>query len=235
MPEQVERKPSKAVPRAERGKRIDPPTNEQAALARELSSLPRSAQKKLILSTKQTGIIINREPKTMEADRRNQRKAIAEGKPIDPQHPMSIPYIAPAGDEREVQYIASDVVDYLNRRYATVDRSFLKRGTPQPANLAMRGFQSWLAQGSASETWPFCILPGGRPLDMAEAIATGRLSDEIERLNLREFSTRLADAASNDTSKAEAVALAQASPKPKRSTKPDAQAKSKWDRPGGPI
>lgn len=234
MAEPTTKPKSKAVPRAARGKRIDPPSNEQTALAREIAALTRAAQKKLILSTKQTGIIINREPKTMEADRRKQRALIAAGKggEIDPAHPMSLPYIPPRGDEREVHYVASDVVDYLNRRYATVDRSFLKRGAPLPTDLAMRGFQSWLALGSASDTWPFCIQQDGRPLDMAEAIATGRLSDDIERLNLREFSTRLADAASRVSSRGEATAVAKAA---KRAKSMAAKAKSRWDKPGGPI
>jgi len=234
MPEPTTKAQSKAVPRAARGKRADPPSNEQAALARAIAELPRAAQKKMFLSTKQTGIIINREPKTMEADRRKQRALIAAGKAdeIDPTHPMSIPYIPPKGDEREVHYIASDVADYLERRYATVDRSFLKRGEPLPADPAMRGFQSWLTMGSSSDTWPFCIQPDGRPLDMAEAIATGKLNDDIERLNLREFSTRLADAASRASSRGEKTSLSKAAklPKPKI-----VESESKWDKPGGPI
>jgi len=234
MTESTAKAGSKAVPRAARGKRIDPPSNEQTALAREIASLTRAAQKKLVLSTKQTGFIINREPKTMEADRRKQRALVAAGKggEIDPTHPMSLPYVPARGDEREVHYIASDVVDFLNRRYATVDRSFLKRGAPLPADPAMRGFQSWLALGSASDTWPFCVQPDGRPLDMAEAIATGRLGDDVERLNLREFSARLADAASRASSRGEAAVVARAT---KRTKSTSAKAKSRWDKPGGPI
>ena len=71
---------SKSVPRTERGKRIDPPSNEQQSLIREIASMARSAQKKCKLSSKQTGILINREPKTMEADRRKQRALLAAKK-----------------------------------------------------------------------------------------------------------------------------------------------------------
>lgn len=210
--------------------------------------MPRSAQKKYKLSTKQTGIIINREPKTMEADRRKQRALVAAMKKaketggdapeIDLKHPMSLPYAPPTGDEREVQYFASDIVDYLDRLYATVDRSFLKRGAAPSTDPMMRGFQSWLSFGSPADTWPFCIQPNGRPLDMAEAIATGRLNDDIERLNLREFSTRLADAASRGSSSEEARSIRAATPKAKRiATDPTTpnERKRKWTRPGGPI
>ncbi|MDY0747925.1 hypothetical protein SNE35_25715 [Paucibacter sp. R3-3] len=234
MAESTTKSKSKAVPRAARGKRIDPPSNEQTALARELASLTRSAQKRLILTTKQTGIIINREPKTMEADRRKQRalKAAGQADQIDPTHPMSLPYIPAHSDEREVHYVASDVVDYLGRRYATVDRSFLKRGAPLSADPALRGFRSWLSQASVAETWPFCIQADGRPLDMAEAIATGRLNDDIEQLNLREFSTRLADAASRATSLGESIEVGAAV----RTAKTRGAAKrTTWDKPGGPI
>lgn len=247
MAEPTPNSKSKSVPRAARGKRIDPPSNEQQALIRELASMPRSAQKKYKLSTKQTGIIINREPKTMEADRRKQRALVAAMKKaketggdapeIDLKHPMSLPYAPPAGDEREVQYFASDIVDYLDRLYATVDRSFLKRGAAPSTDPMMRGFQSWLSFGSPADTWPFCIQPDGRPLDMAEAIATGRLNDDIERLNLREFSTRLAEAASRGGSSKEARAIRAATPKAKRiaTDPPLNERKRRWSKPGGPI
>ena len=204
--------------------------------------MARSEQEKYKLSTTQTGFIITREPKTMESDRRKQRALLAAKKKakktgekaveIDLTHPMSLPYAPPTGNEREVQYFASDIVDYLDRLYATVDRSFLKRGAAPSSDPKTRGFQSWLSFGASSDTWPFCIQPDGRPLDMAEAIATERLNNDIERLNLREFSTRLADAASRTSSEREAEALA----KPIKARKLKAgDKKSKWSNPGGPI
>lgn len=248
MAEPTTKPKSKAVPRKERVKRVDPPSNEQRALIREIAALARSEQEKYKLSTKQTGIIINREPKTMEADRRKQRALLAAKKKskqtgekaveIDLTHPMSLPYVPPTGDEREVQYFASDIVDYLDRLYATVDRSFLKRGAAPSTDPRMRGFQSWLSFGSPADTWPFCIQPDGRPLDMAEAIATGRLNDDIERLNLREFSTRLADAASRGASSEEARAIRVATPKAKRNASDPAplnERKQRWTKPSGPI
>lgn len=210
--------------------------------------MARSEQEKYKLSTKQTGFIINREPKTMESDRRKQRALLAAKKKakktgekaveIDLTHPMSLPYAPPTGNEREVQYFASDIVDYLDRLYATVDRSFLKRGAAPSSDPKTRGFQSWLSFGASSDTWPFCIQPDGRPLDMAEAIATGRLNDVIERLNLREFSIRLADAASRGASSEEARAIRVGTQKAKRiANDPTAlnERKQRWSKPGGPI
>lgn len=230
MPTSAKKTVEAAEPRGPRGKRPAPLTNEQVAILRELWSLPKGARAVLELSPKQVAALTGRAPKTLDKDRREQRAALEKKQKIDPQHPMSLPYVPPAGTEREVRYIAQDLLDYLARRAKVVDRSFLKRGAENPR---MRGFQSWLAFGSPAETWPFCMQADGRPLDMAEAIATGRLTQEAERLNIREFCDRLAEAASRSGADSEAAVLDRATPRARRRPAPERAAR--WKKPGGPI
>jgi hypothetical protein len=219
-----------AEKRGPRGKKTPPLTNEQAAIIGALASLPARARKVLPLTPKQVSALIGgRAPKTMDKDRRDQRAAINDGRKVDPTHPMSLPYVPPVGSEREVQYLAQDVLDYLERRAKLVDRSFLKRGSADPT---MRGLQSWMSFASPSDTWPFVIQDDGRPLDMAEAIRTGRLTPEAQRLNLREFCDRLAEAASRAGTRSERAELERRTP---RARTPGPKRDERWKRPGGPI
>lgn len=230
MPTSAKKTVEAAEPRGPRGKKPAPLTNEQVAILRELWSLPKGARAVLELSPKQVAALTGRAPKTLDKDRREQRAALEKNQKIDPQHPMSLPYVPPAGTEREVRYIAQDLLDYLARRAKVVDRSFLKRGAENPR---MRGFQSWLAFGSPAETWPFCMQPDGRPLDMAEAIATKRLTEDAERLNIREFCEKLANAASRSGVDAEREELENSTPR--ASNRGAKKPATRWDRPGGPV
>ncbi len=216
--------------RGPRGKKPPPLTNEQAAVIGALASLPARARKILPLTPKQVSALLGgRAPKTMDKDRRDQRAAIKDRRKVDPTHPMSLPYVPPVGSEREVQYLAQDVLDYLERRAKLVDRSFLKRGSADPT---MRGLQSWMSFAPPSETWPFSIQEDGRPLDMAEAIRTGRLTEQAERLNLREFCDRLAEAASRSGTRTERVELDKRTPRARLSAP---EREDRWKKPGGPI
>ena len=217
-------------PRGKRYKKAPKPlSNEQLALLDEFTKLGVRAQKLKVLSAQQVGALIDREPKTLEEDRAKQRKALAKGDPIDLTSPISIPYAAPATGEKEVKYILHDVLEYLDRVYSRIDRSFLKTAR---AGIAMRGIQSWLAYGSAADLWTFCIQPDGRPLSMADAIATDRLTDDTQRLTIGEYSEKLAKAVNAKHARDENTRIAKSSRKP-REVKVDR--KDRWVRPGGPI
>lgn len=221
----------KHEPRGPRGKKPLPPTNEQDAAIKALSALTKKQLRMKVLTPGQVGALIIRNPRTMEADRTKQRKAKLDKKlKIDPTEPASIPYIPASAGEREVQYLASDVLDYLDRRFAHIDRNHLKRGGPP--DPAMRGFQSWLSMADAAQTWPFCIQPDGRPLDMMEAIATDRLNGDPVRLNIREFSDMLAKAANDKQIGEEKASYAKAT---RKVAKPSTDRKTKWGEPGGPL
>ncbi|NMM11946.1 MAG: hypothetical protein HHJ17_00180 [Rhodoferax sp.] len=225
-------KPGEAKePRGPRYKKAPKPlSNEQLALLDECTQLSVSAQKRKLLTPQQVGAFVDREPKTLEEDRAKQRNAIAAGTQIDLTSPTWIPYAPPASGEKEVKYFLHDVLQYIDRVYSKVDRSFLKR--VQAGNVAMRGFQSWLAYGSPADLWTFCIQPDGRPLSLAEAIATDRLTDDTQRLTIGEFSERIRHAASNSFSQHEKAEVGKGTGKPKEATK---DRKDRWTKPSGPI
>ena len=56
------------------------------------------------------------------------------------------------------------------------------------------GFQAWTAIASPVDEWPFSIRADGRPMDICAAILLGKLTGDVERLTLQQFSERLADA-----------------------------------------
>ena len=214
----AQRAPS-ANPRGPRyNKRLAPITNEQASLLKELVAMSPKERAVTILTPTQVAAIVGRGAKTMERDRALQRKAIKDNQPIDGASPSSLPYAPPSAADKEVRYFASDVLDYINRVYDKVDRSFLRavRGD----DPAMRGFQSWLSLAGPGDRWTFCVQPDGRPLDLGEALATDRLTDDTVALTLLEFSSRMADAARRASANSEAAALARAANKAVHPGKP---------------
>lgn len=225
-------KPGEAKePRGPRYKKAPKPlSNEQLALLDECTKLSVSAQKRKLLTAQQAGAFVDREPKTLEEDRAKQRIAIAAKTRIDPTSPTSIPYAPPSAGEKEVKYILHDVLQYIDRVYSKVDRSFLKRA--QSGNPEMRGIQSWLAYGSAADLWTFCIQPDGRPLSLAEAIATDRLTNDTQRLTMGEFSERISKAAKRMQAMSEKVSISKSTRKPKQ---PPKDRTDRWTTPGGPI
>jgi len=167
--------------------------NEQVAIVVAIASLSRKAQRMLLLTPQQVAVLLGRKVKTLEKDRHDRKRALAAGKAIDPMHPMSLPFVAPAAGEREVRYLASDVAAHLAKRAGSVARTKPNlNSTRLPARAG--GFQSWLAHAAPTETWPFCMLPNGRPIDMAEAIASGQLGGESRRLTIFEYLESLASA-----------------------------------------
>ena len=222
--------------RGPRGKKPSPLINEQVDLIAKISSLSIKGQKDLELTPKQIGTLTGRKPKTLETDRRQQREVIEamkkdKTKKMDLLHPMSLVYLPATGKEREVRYTAYDLHRYLARRFKSANRSFLKRGG-SPMDPELRGFQSWLSYADAADTWPFCIQADGRPLDMCEAIATGRLTEDSMRLNIHEFSDQIANAVSKSYSKEEAPKIAKAA---KKGRAKKVVRTSRWDTPGGPL
>ena len=236
--------PSKRVPsanpRGPRWKKPPPELNEQLAVLKAMSdAIEKGLDEAWPLSPKQVSALTGRKPKTLERDRREQRSIIEgnKGKPlaeqvkIDPLHPMSLPYLPPSVTEREVQYIVSDLLAYLKRRAKTVDRSFLRRAQSQE-DPALRGLQSWLSTATASDTWPFCIQEDGRPLDICEAFATKRLTEDAVRLNISEFTEQLAKAVSKAHTQGEKKVIAKVA---KAGKKAASKKVDRWNKSGGPI
>jgi len=218
-------------PRGPRFKKVVPRmTNEQIAAIEALASLSPRALKITLLAPQHVAPMIVRGVKTMEGDRGKQRKLLKDKMPIDLTSPVSLPYVPPADKDKEVRYVAADVKKYLARVYGTVDRSFLRGARAD--DPSMRGFQSWMSMGAPADTWTFCVQKDGRPLSLAEAIATNRLTDDTVSLTLGEFSVRMSKAAKRLQAMADKVEIGKAARKPKQ---PPKERKERWTKPGGAL
>jgi len=212
------------------GKRTSPGTSMNEARQRidlisQLSGLPAKAQKLVELTTKLTGIMLCREARTLEKDRKARDDAKAKKKKIDGRSYASLPYIPPAEGEREIKYRAYDVLKMLGRRSGGSKGTALARGIPKQDDPRAHGFRSWLAHGTADEEWPCCIQPDGRPLPIAQAIATGADTSETEHLTIGAYCERLADAVSLAFAKSEREELEKAAKAPKKKPAKKASAK----------
>lgn len=75
-------------------------------------------------------------------------------------------------------------------------REALSAKRKQEAQMATRvAFSSFLQSSTVLDTWPFSIQADGRPIDLYAAILDKKLTGRAERLTLREFGKRVADAA----------------------------------------
>lgn len=86
-------------------------------------------------------------------------------------------------------------------------------------NTAHRGFGAFMQTATGADTWAFSIQNDGRPMDLYGAILDNKLTGHAERLNLREFADRLADAASQAGSNQEADEIGAGIRIPKKSKK----------------
>lgn len=165
-----------------------------------------AAQREItMLSAMETSVLLKISIGTLDRARSKRRELQQAEASIAPTSHASIPFSRPS-DDGPVQYFVQDVVDFLTRLRAAAQTP------PQPiAALAkLEGIRSWLARGSAADDWPFSIQEGGRPMDMMDAISVGALTGAAERLTLREFGDRVAQAAAAEFSAAEKAALEEA-------------------------
>lgn len=101
-------------------------------------------------------------------------------------------------------------------------------------NATYRGFSSFMQTATAADTWPFSMQKDGRPMDLYAAMLDGKLTGNAERLNLREFSSRLADAATQAYSDEQARALESGKPLAKDSGEKKPRT-DRWTKSGGPV
>lgn len=187
---------------------------ERMSIIESATQLGEAGRSIVRVSTTVLAAILDREPRAIEQDRKKLRDARELKLPVDPLHPCSIPFGEPTAEGREIEYYLSDVIEFLQRRSASVDRSHLPGHDPVSVIILPRGIHRWMSEASPAETWGFSIQPDGRPMDLSQAIATSNLTENAERLTLREFGTRLADASSASFHDSEAAALWGASASP---------------------
>ena len=170
--------------------------NKRLALVESLRKMNPEDRKRGLFNPKTVSVLLDREIETLEKDRSKQRKAIKGEKPIKKSSYSSISYIQPESVGGEIKYTANALIRFLDDLAETETRPLLMRGQDASKDPKFRGFPSWLSYGSPADTWPFCIQADGRPLPFEEAVATGRITEDVEGLNIRKFAERIAEAVS---------------------------------------
>jgi hypothetical protein len=178
--------------------------NKRLALVESLRKMNPEDRAKGLFNPKTVSVLLDREIETLEKDRSKQRKAIKGETPIKKSSYSSISYIPAESVGGEIKYTANALIRFLDDLAETETRPLLMRGQDASKDPKSRGFTSWLSYGSPADIWPFCIQADGRPLPFEEAVATGRITDDVEGLNIRSFAERIADAASRSFTDKEA-------------------------------
>jgi hypothetical protein len=174
-------------------------------LVSRVAEMPSKRRKFTMLSAIEASVLLKISIGTLDRARSKRRDLEQAGERIPATSHASIPF-ARSGDEGPVQYFAQDIVKFLKRlRKASDSTESLISAAPLPLNT--EGIRCWLATANATDTWPFSIQPGGRPLDFMDAISQNILTGDARRLTLREFGNQLGDAAAAASALKESVAL----------------------------
>lgn len=164
--------------------------------------------KRIRLSSEEAAAFLGISIRSLEAARSIAKEAVDSGEDIDPNHESSIPF----RDGSMIQYSAFHLLEFFDRAEFTVgggrrmpDHLKGPRKKEETANSiagmadflgkCARNFMGWMQTASTVETWPFSIQNDGRPIDLHTAYLEEKLTGKAERLNLREFSERLANVA----------------------------------------
>lgn len=187
----------------QRGKRASLSANkrERTRLVAKLATMSEKVEKLTELSIEEVSVLFGRSIKTLEKDRAEHKAARQTKTHIAPGHPAALKFHQ-AEDGGPVTYFAAHALEHLRARF---DAAEGRLGAAPPS--VARGFQTWLQEATAIETWPFTIRPDGRPIDMLGALENGQLTGKAERLTPREFGDRMAQAASEAFHRNEAKAL----------------------------
>lgn len=171
---------------------------ERTSLAAWVQATPDPAAQWIDLSVPEVCALLNRSSKTLSRARDARDEALESNTPIDGRSLASIDYIPPSSDSAEFRYQMSEIKEYWRRRIGAAKAAVLAESGPVPPPTLRRieGFAAFMATAMPVDTWPFAIQVDGRPMDIFLAIESGRLTGKAERLTLREFGIRLADASS---------------------------------------
>ena len=162
---------------------------EQTRVVKKLAGMSEREERLHPLTIQEGSALFDRSAKTLEKDCAERKAALEAGAPIPPNHPAALKFDQ-AKDGGPVTYFAAHALEHLRARF---DAAEGRAGAAPPS--AARGFQTWLQEATAVEAWPFTIRQDGRPIDMLDAMETGRLTGKAERLTPREFGDRMAQAA----------------------------------------
>lgn len=174
-----------------------------AALVAALQTMPESVKEQKLFSVAEVAAILDEDPKQIHRAREKVENGPREDdEPIASTDLESVPFVKVGV---KYKYPASGIEKYLEDRMAAFNKTKKKiQGMMRGPEL---GFQTWLAEASPLETWPFSIQADGRPMDMCTAIILGKTTGDAESLTIREFGTRAADAAARAFHDAEAESI----------------------------
>lgn len=174
-----------------------------AALIAALQAMPELVKEQKLFTVAEVAAILDEDPKQIHRAREKVESGPKEDdEPISETDLESIPFVKVG---LKYKYPAPGIEQYLNDRMAAFNKTKKKiQGMMRGSTL---GFQTWLAEASPLEKWPFSIQADGRPMDMCAAIILGKTTGDAESLTIREFGTRAADAALRAFHDAEAEAV----------------------------
>ncbi|MEI8159134.1 MAG: hypothetical protein WCH60_19925 [Burkholderiales bacterium] len=183
--------------------------------------------------------------RTMQDERTAAKNAVDKDLPVDPEEIRSIP----CRGSGTIWYSAFHLLEYLDRTTFKVgagkrmpdhlkgagvktQKKTPADGWAQQLTVNARKFMGWMQTADAVSTWPFSIQKDGRPMDLHTAMMEDKLTGKAERLNLREFSDRLANVANAGTSSGVRQELDDGTPQAK---KPESDRRDRWTKNGGPV
>lgn len=183
--------------------------------------------------------------RTMQEERSAAKEAVDKDLPVDPEEIRSIP----CRGSGTIWYSAFHLLEYLDRTTFKVGagrrmpdhlkgagvRAKKKTAVDHLAQAltdSARKFMGWMQSADGAATWPFSIQKDGRPMDLHTAMMEDKLTGKAERLNLREFSDRLANAADAAHSSQEDQVLRDETPE---ASEPEGDRRDRWTKNGGPM
>lgn len=178
---------------ANTGKYVSTPQEilEHAAKLEALMSINPLVKSLFFFEAGDVAALLRVDTKTLQRKRSERDAALVAGLEINPLDIASIPYAPPTPT---VKYSAQAIEEYLQRVSAASIAPLTEQRSPFSLGARFMGFQAWTTIATPVDEWPFSIRADGRPLDICAAILLGELTGQAERLTLRQFSERLADA-----------------------------------------
>lgn len=225
---------------------------ERATQNQTLLSMSEDAQKITRMSDPEAAAFIGKSHSTL-AHARSEQSALGEsdrdlascgciphipGQPI--QYRLYDLLIYKANEGAVTGVSKSRSLEAKKKTAVTVDANAQKRELKEKAsgeaakNASYRGLSAFMQTATAADTWPFSMQKDGRPMDLYAAILDGKLTGQAERLNLREFANRLADAANKSYSDEGAKGIDSDTP-PARNSGEEKARTDRWNKPGGPV
>lgn len=212
---------------------------EVAAAQQVLEAIPDNLLETKLYNPAEASTVLDKDVKTLKSAR-DRRKAL--GIKVNGISPLDLASIHFQEVNGAYFYPAIELLNYLKRIRFARKLSIAAQGDSKKYEESIRpttllAFQTWLATAPATEAWPFCIQPNGRPLDLVAALVLGQTTADIRWLTIREFSVLAAEAARIAFVREEVAAIASNTCKavaPEDESE-EARRKKRWETPGGPV